>query len=183
MRDKTTFIIGILLIVLGLIFVANSIGLWSLASSWPSVLLLVGIGILLGYMASPKNYGLLMPAVILIVSSIPLFVCAITGDWQKMIRLWPIFILGPSVGFVLMYYAGPREKGLLIPALILAITGILFLFVFNYFTFFWPILFFAAGLILIGISMFKGKTKSKSEAAAEPPDEETKPNDSAEKKE
>jgi len=182
MQNKTTFIIGVLLIVLGLIFVANSIGLWSLAASWPSVLLLVGIGILLGYIASPKNYGLLMPAVILIISSIPLFVCAMTGDWVKMIKLWPIFVLGPSVGFILMYYAGPREKGLLVPALILAVTGILFLVVFNYFTFFWPILFFAAGLILIGISLLKGRRKPKSNTGAKPVGEEAKSDGSVEEK-
>ncbi len=183
MRNKASFMIGILLIILGLIFVANSVGLWSLTVSWPSVLLLVGIGILVGYIASPKNYGLLMPAVILIVLSIPLFVCTITDDWQKMIRLWPIFILGPSVGFILMYFAGPREKSSLVPALILAATGILFLVVFNYFTFFWPILFFVVGLILIGISLLKGTSKQKSKTVAAPPDEAAESKDEVKEKE
>lgn len=149
MNNKTNLSVGVLLILLGLLFVANSLGIWGLEFSWPSILLFIGLGFILGFNASKTSYGMLMPGAILTLSSVPLFICSTTGHWDRMVQLWPIFLLGPSVGFILMYISGPRDKGLLIPALILGGMSIFFLMVFNYMTFLWPILFILSGLIFI----------------------------------
>ena len=166
-RNKTLLIIGILLIVLGLVFVFDNLNIWTLESSWPSILVLVGLGFVLGYLSSRNNYGMLMPASVMILSSIPLFICSVSGHWNRMVELWPIFLLGPALGFFLMYFLGPRDRGLLLPAYILGAMGILFLFIFNYLSFFWPILFIVVGLVLIGLSVIKFKREEETILASE----------------
>ena len=160
---KTNFVIGAVLILLGILFLGPSLGLFTLAIVWPGILLLLGIGFFAGFFAAPKIYGLLMPGSILVISSIPFFMCTLSGDWQQMARLWPFFLLSVSVGFFLMYFIGKREKGLVIAALILLSTGTMAFLLFNYINFIFPIVFIAGGLILIFIGLGSGRKKSKSD--------------------
>lgn len=111
--------------------------------------MLLGIGFLLGYSAKPSNYGMLMPAAVLITCSIPLLICSVTGEWVKMAVLWPVIQLGPAIGFLAMYFAGPRDSGLLIPGIILTVTALIMLFVFNYNAILWSVIFILTGIVLI----------------------------------
>jgi len=167
---KTTMIIGAILILLGLLFLGPSFGLFTLETMWPAILLLLGIGFFAGYFAAPKIYGFLMPGSILVISSIPFFMCTFSGDWLQMATLWPVFILSVAVGFLLMYFIGKREKGLLLAALILLGGGIIAFLLFNYIKFIFPIVFIAGGLILISISLRVGKKKAKNQQAESPPE-------------
>ena len=148
MQNKSVFTIGVLLIVFGVIFLLTNFGTLDLSFMWPVIPLFVGIGFILGFIGSRKDYGLLMPGAILVIISLLFFYCNAT-TWDSMVDLWPIFILAPSVGFFLMYFFGPKEKGLLIPAFILLAVGLVFLMVNTYLGVFWPILLIIAGLVLM----------------------------------
>ena len=172
---KTTTIIGAICLLLGLLFLGPSFGLFTLATMWPAILLLLGIGFFAGYFAAPKIYGFLMPGSILVISSVPFFMCTFSGDWLQMASLWPAFIFSVAVGFLLMYFNGKREKGLLLAALILLGVGIIAFLLFNYINFIFPIVFIAGGLILIFIGLGVGKNKAKNlqaESAPEPANSE-----------
>ena len=66
-----------------------------------------------------------------------------------MTYLWPVFIIGPGIGFFLMYLLGPKEKGMLIPASILTGLGILFMLSKSGIMRYWPILLIVLGIVLI----------------------------------
>lgn len=160
---KTTMIIGILLTLLGILFLGPTVGLFTLANIWPTILLLLGVGFFMVYFVAPKLYGLLMPGAVFLISSIPLLMCTLSNDWQQMSRLWPVFILALAVGFFLMYIFGKQQVGLLIPAVILLALGIISFLIFNYIKYVLPIFFLATGLILIFSSLLaKRKAKSAS---------------------
>jgi len=160
MKNSSSLIIGIILVLVGLLLLGPSANLFSLQRTWPAIIMLIGLGFLLGYAGSRhKAVGLLMPAAVLIISSLPLFQCAWTGDWTAMSTLWPIFPLSVAIGFFLMYFAGPKEKGLLIPALILTAISVIAFLTFNYLSFIFPILFIGSGLVLIFLSVSKSRAK------------------------
>lgn len=165
---KTTTIIGVLLIVLGILFLGPTLGLFTLKLMWPAILLLIGLGFILAFVSAPKLPGLLMPGAILVVSSIPFFICTFSGDWFRMASLWPIFIFSVSIGLFLMYFLGSKHKGLRRAALILLGIGIVSYLIFNYIRFIFPILFLAAGLILIFIGLSAQKKKPRPSSQNEP---------------
>ncbi len=167
MKNRSSLIIGIILVLVGLLLLGPSANLFSIERTWPAIIMLIGIGFLLGYIGSGrKAVGLLMPASVLIISSVPLFQCAWTGDWIAMATLWPIFPLSVAIGFFLMYFAGPKEKGLLIPALILTAISVIAFLTFNYLSFVFPILFIGAGLVLIFFSTGMSKRKTAPEESS-----------------
>ena len=169
MKSNISLLIGILLVFLGLIFIANTLQLWKLESSWPVIYLFVGIGFVLAYFLSPNSAGMLMPATIMIFSSVPLLLCSVTDNWHWMVKLWPLFLLGPAAGFFAMYFGGIKEKGLLLPGFILTGVAAVFFLAFNYLSFFWPILFLVAGAILIYIGIKdKGRNTPNNLLSGEP---------------
>lgn len=70
--------------------------------------------------------------------------------------LWPVFILAPAAGFLAMYFGGTKEQGLLVPAGILSIIGIIFLFVSSGFGDYWPVFLIIAGIVLIVVQGLPG---------------------------
>lgn len=164
MNKSATLVIGIILVLLGILFIGPSLGLFSLQNMWPAILLLLGVGFFIGYFAARQAIGLLMPAAILTVSSIPFFICTFTGEWYRMAYLWPFFPISVSLGFFLMYFLGTRERGLLIPASILLAIGAVSFLILNYITMVLPFVFLVAGLTLIFIGLLGRKRKSQSAA-------------------
>jgi hypothetical protein len=63
--------------------------------------------------------------------------------------LWPFFLIGPGMGFYLMYFLGEKEKGLLIPAAILVGMGLLFILKFSHILKYWSVILIGTGLYLI----------------------------------
>ena len=167
MPQKVMFIIGIILVLIGLLFVGPTLGLFSITRTWPVILLLLGIGFFFSVAGTPGVYGLLMPGAILTLSSLVLLRCSWTGDWAQMATLWPVFLISVSVGFFLMYLVGPKNKALLIPAFIIAGVGVLAFLIFNYINFLFPILFLAGGLVLILLSLNNQRRNKLEQAAAE----------------
>jgi hypothetical protein len=159
MNNKISLIIGILLVILGIVFIANTLHIWSLESSWPMILLIIGSAFFVAFFSSKTNPGVLLPGAILIITSIPFFICSTSDQWHLMASLWPMFLLGPAIGFFLMYFGGIRDKGLLVPAFILTGLTAIFFLAFSYFSYLWPIVFILAG----GIFIFLGIKDKKKE--------------------
>jgi len=118
---------------------------------WPIFVLAPGIFFFALYFSNPKDYGVLMPASILTIIGCLFFYCTFYG-WYNMKYLWPWFILAPAIGFILMYFLGPREQGLLIPAGILSTLGLIFLLVQSEYNYLWPIILILAGAVIIILS-------------------------------
>jgi hypothetical protein len=156
-------IIGIGLIILGLIFLFENFGYieFDFKDVWPVFVLLAGLAFWLGFLKDRKNYGLIMPGTILIIYSLMFWYCTAEG-WYYMTILWPGFLIGPGLGFFLMYLLGEKEKGLLVPATILTAIGILLLFRYSGVLRYWPVILVVIGIILILKSQFKSTKSEKS---------------------
>ncbi|MEJ2635913.1 MAG: DUF5668 domain-containing protein [Calditrichia bacterium] len=138
---------GIFLILIGFLFLGNNLHWFEVdwENLWPLIMVFGGLLFWIGWLVNRKEYGLLMPGTILVAYGLLFLYCASYG-WYWMEDLWPVFLLGPGLGFLFMYWGGQRERGLLIPALILIVLSVLFWSGHDAFRFFWPIL-----LILVGI--------------------------------
>ena len=75
--------------------------------------------------------------------------------------LWPIFIMGPGIGFFLMYLIGQQEKGMLIPASILTGLGILFMLSKTGVMRYWPVVQIIIGLVMIVRYQIKSSSSKK----------------------
>lgn len=135
-RDRNNIVLGLIFIVLGIIFLANTMGFihltWSIISvftrlGWPLVLLLTGLGMHLSFFSGRNaDAGILVPGGILTTYGL-LFLLNTLFGWWVMTALWPVFILGVAIGLFELYLFGNREKGLLIPVSILGGIAIIFL--------------------------------------------------------
>lgn len=151
MKEKKSLIWGLILIIIGLIFLGNNLGWFYLSwnNLWP--LLMVGGGILFwfGWLTNRKESGLIMPGTILIGYGLLFLYCTLYG-WDYMENLWQVFLLMPGLGFLLMYLLPPQhERGLLIPGFILTGMALIFWFDRTFMQYFWPLLLIGVGVYLL----------------------------------
>lgn len=139
---------GIILIVLGILFLIANFSNVRLDAVWPIFVLGPGVAFIVVFFRDRKDYGLLMPGTILTVIGLLFFACTLNG-WEQMQHLWPLFMMAPGLGFVMMYLFGKHERGLLIPAVILVGLGLIFLLDANESEYLWPIVLIAAGLLFL----------------------------------
>ena len=157
---------GVVLIALGGFFLANNFGYldfeWhDFADYWPWAMIVGGILFWTAWLSNRKDYGLLMPGTILLIYG-GLFLYNSQTDWWYMDDLWPIFILGPGVGFLAMYFLGKRDNGLLVTGLILCGIGVIFLGGSASFRVIWPLILIGIGLRLL----FKHRKQTENETAS-----------------
>ena len=145
---QQTRVQGLTLIVLGAVFLVFNLSSLSLRDLWPAFFLALGLYFVVLYVIDRQNYGVLMPASIFLVMGAMFQYCQVEG-WWLMRELWPLFLIGPGLGFFLLYFFGKKESGLLIPAYILTGLGILFLLIESEGWYLWPLLLIAAGVILL----------------------------------
>ena len=148
--DRKAVFSGGALILFGLVLLAANFSNYGMEELWPMFIIAGGLMFAFGFVSDRRNYGLLMPATILLLYGLLFQFCALT-NWDRMEQLWPTFILGPGLGLLAMYLWGKREAGLLIPASILIGMATIFFFAFGPFqeyARYWPVL-----LILAGIAM------------------------------
>ena len=157
---RSDMVIGVGLVILGILFLSENFGYieFDFQNVWPVFVILAGAGFWIGYYQDRKNYGLLMPGTILIIYGLLFFYCSAQG-WYLMTDLWPIFILGPGIGFFMMYLMGEQEKSMLIPASILSGIAILFLISHSGFWRYWPVALIIVGIVLMLRNRVKGGEK------------------------
>ena len=139
-KKQSNLTIGVILIILGVLFLLNNLDVIYVHDWWPIFLLLVGAAFFFGWVADRRQTGLLMPAGILIT---------LGAQFLFIHSSWPIYVLAPAIGFWLMYLLGESHLGLLIPALILTIIAVAGWFQETIFSDLWPVLFIIFGVILI----------------------------------
>jgi hypothetical protein len=143
-------IIGLGLVILGIVFLSENFGFIDIDISniWPLIIIFGGLGFWFGFFKDRNNYGLIMPGTILVVYGLLFWYCTFEG-WYNMGAFWPVFLIGPGLGFYFMYLFGEKEKGFLIPATILTAIGVVFLFSQTGVFRLWPVLLIIIGFILI----------------------------------
>jgi len=158
-------VIGIGLIILGILFLFENFGYiaFDFKDVWPVFVILAGVGFFIGYLQDKTNYGLLMPGTILIIYGVMFFYCSVEG-WYYMTYLWPVFIIGPGIGFFMMFVLGQKEKGMLVPASILTGLGILFLLGKTGIVRYWPLVLIIIGIVMIVRYQMKSKPGHKDQA-------------------
>jgi hypothetical protein len=158
--DNRSKALGLGLIFLGIIFLLENLNVitFNFFLIWPVFVILGGVGFLLGFFINKKNYGLVMPGIILIIYGSLFMYCNIMG-WEYMQSLWPVFLLGPGLGFFVLYFAGQKDKGLLLPGGILTVLGLLFIFRYFEYLRYWPVLLIIGGIVLIFLSGKKNNTQ------------------------
>lgn len=149
-----SLVAGIVLIVIGIIFLLPGFTDLTLRDLWPVLMLAPGILFFLGFIADRRSYGLLMPGAILTTYGLVFFYCTIFG-WYWIQDLWPFYIVGPGIGFLLMYRFGRKETALLVPGAIMTLLGLIFLLHSTDYEYLWPVAIIIAGALLI----LKGRRK------------------------
>ena len=127
MKRYSTFP-GLLLIVAGVLLLASNLGIFRFnwAFIWPLFLLGPGLSFEFSYFTTRRNPGVLVPGGILTLYGVFFYFNMLT-NWSFMDSLWPIFILGPSVGLFQLYLFGGRDRGILIASSILGFISLSFL--------------------------------------------------------
>ena len=151
---NNSVITGIALITIGIIFLLPNFIDLSLRELWSVLMLGPGILFFVSYLSDRKSYGLLMPGSILTVYGLLFFFCTFFG-WYWIRELWPFYLIGPGVGFILMYYFGRKETGLLVPGAVLTLLGVIFLLGTTDYGYLWPLVIIIAGVLLIVKSRLK----------------------------
>jgi len=162
-KKENKFVEGVSLILLGLVFLGVQQGLFDWDQIWPFALIIPGAVFFLAYFKDRSNYGVLMPGSVLLTIGI-YFIYSIETNWKYMEDYWPVFILGPGIGFFLMFFATGMKKDFWIPGTILITLSIIFFMKAWQFMEYWPVI-----LILVGIySLYSGiKSKNKDNNAQE----------------
>ncbi|HFE64031.1 MAG TPA: hypothetical protein ENK14_06385 [Caldithrix sp.] len=159
--ESRSLIWGILLIIVGLLFLGNNLDWFYLdwETMWPLLMIIGGVLFWIGWLANRKETGLLMPGTILLAYGLLFEYCVLFG-WYWMDEYWPVFLLGPGLGFLFMYFLGNREKGLLIPAGVLIVLSLLFWSGRDLSRFLWPLLLVGIGVyLLLGVRRAKERNK------------------------
>jgi hypothetical protein len=148
MNRQPLNIAGIVLVIIGVLLLIINFTPLTLARIWPGFIVLPGLIFFAQFIQDRSQYGLLMPFAILTTVGGIFFYCTIFG-WHMMSSLWPFFIAAPGFGFLLMYFLGKREPGLLIPATILIAVAAVLSMVISGPGLLWAILLIGSGLFIL----------------------------------
>jgi len=163
MKSKNK-VLGIIMLILGVVFLLENLKLiqYNFIRVWPFLVILSGAGFWLGYLFNRRNLSMILPGTILLVYGSVFLYCQVFS-WDSMVYLWPVFLIAPGIAFFLFYILGKREKGLLMPAIILTILGLLFIFRHIEYLMYWPVLLIIGGIIVIFLDDFRKPKAGKPE--------------------
>lgn len=127
MRSRNGFL-GLIFIVLGALLIFDhyhfiSFSIWEL---WPLIILYMGIKSEQKYFTGHGGSRNLLTGATLITYSL-IFMIGNFSFWGISSRIWPLYIMGPGLGFLQMYYYGHNRKHNFKVGIILVITSIIFL--------------------------------------------------------
>lgn len=124
---------GLVLIALGIWFLADSLGLNlpGLGDLWPIFPLGAGLAFLVQYfIGGRQEEGLIFSGVAGVLTGALFFAITLGPlDWGDLGELWPLFPLIAGVAFLAQWLVKPGERGLLVPAglgLAVGLVGLLF---------------------------------------------------------
>ena len=147
---KSTAIFGTILIMIGGILLLDNLNFWHFRWDTTGGWVMFFLGAYFYYVGfnSKKRAGVVFPGTILVIYGL-LFLACSWHTWNLLETYWPVFLLGPGLAFIVTYFAGRRETGLLVPGFIL--TGLAFIFYFReqYYLEFWPLVIILVGAFLI----------------------------------
>lgn len=129
MKKNNNIFIGVLFIIIGTLFLVSNLGYINFSWSyiWPLALLAPGVYLHFSFFTGlDKNPGILVPAGILTTYGL-LFYANVIFGWGLMADLWPVFLIGISIGLLELYLFGSKDRALLIPIAILGGLGLIFL--------------------------------------------------------
>lgn len=143
MQDRGTVYMGLLLVLLGGIFLFAQLtqglaigGLrlgWSFV--WPLFILLAGGAFLLPiglwWERRQDIAGLVVPGTIITINGLILFFQNLTHDFGSWAYIWALEPCAVAVGLLFLYWLGPRDRGLLFAAGIVGGVGLVLLVIFS----------------------------------------------------
>ena len=172
MNNRGAIVPGLILIALGLWFLADALGwqLPGLGELWPIFPLGFGIAMLAQFiLGGRRDEGLVFTGLTGLLTGIFFFAITLGPlDWGDLGRYWPVFPLIGGIGFLAQWLVKPSERGLLVPALGgLAVGGIGLLFTLNLLgssagrliANFWPVALILLGIGLLANYMLSGRKK------------------------
>jgi len=134
MKNRGNLLLGIILVAIGALFLMRNFGIagfqfltmrFVIARFWPVIFLVIpGLAFHFAFFSgNRRDAGILVPGGILLVIGITLQLSASFGIWHL---IWPGYILAVAVGLFELYLFGNRDKGLLVPVIILAALSLFF---------------------------------------------------------
>ena len=177
-RRGGSIVPAIILIAVGIFFLlvnADLLPRVSVAQLWPAFPVLLGIALLGQFFAGRmRDPGLVAGGTIFLLTGLFFFLFTFNLtvpplgriDWGDMARLWPAFPTIVGVALLLRWLAGGlRDRGLLIPVVILLIVGLGgFAFTLGGFPTFriladyWPVLLIALGVLVLARSFSRPRS-------------------------
>jgi len=169
MNKPFSILFGVLLILMGgvgLLFtlVLPSLGLnawrWGLWQLWPLVVVCAGLVFMISPLLARDKRGLgglFIPGMPILTTGAILMFASVTGIWHIWTWAWPLEVLAVASGFLLaaLYM---REVGLLFPAIIVGLNGLVLQFcaitgLWHLWSVLWTVEPLAAGLSLMLVSV------------------------------
>lgn len=173
-RNRTTLILGILLILAGIYFVlVNAVpgfaDLVNITFSWPLIVMLVGAGLLvLGLLSGTPDMA--VPAFIVAGIGGILYYQNMTGNWGSWAYLWTLIPGFSGLGMLAAWLLGDRKKNSLRSSLDAIGTSLVLFVVFGaiFGAFknlgpYWPVLLIAAGVLVGARALISDHGKSTNE--------------------
>lgn len=158
-REKS-FIPGIVLIIIGTVFLFNELNIFYFR--WRHLyplLMLGGSALFFTSMFTKKEKGAIFPASVLLILGLFFFmrnfdIFSLDYYFYYIEDFWPIFLVALGSGFVALFFVRSEDWGVLIPGSILLFLGVIFflrntgLIYWQDFADYWPVV-----LIVIGLSI------------------------------
>lgn len=165
-------VMGSLLILLGIAFLLKNVGIitFEFRGVWPWLLVIPGLIFWGVAVMNRAHYRLVLPGTILLGYGL-LFLGAYSFHLGEMHTLWPVFILVPGLGFLAVYFLGPRESSHLRTGSFLTVLAIAFFVLEANPDLFWPVLLIGIGVLMLVHGLRERRQlNAKTESTTEPSD-------------
>lgn len=135
MNRKSNVVLGLMIIVIGVLYLLNSLHITNISTNYFQIgflfsqfwailfVMLPGILMHLAFFSGKIHAGILVPGGILLFVGLTLQLSFSFNIWGA---LWPGFIMCVAIGLFELYIFGVRSKGLLIPVGILGSLSVVF---------------------------------------------------------
>lgn len=152
---------GVIIGVVGLYLLLTALKIGGAEKLWPVFILAPGLEFMgMYWRGQRREVGFVIPAVITIGISL-LFLYINFTDITKLKTLWPLFLFIIGLSLFAAYVAGMRNRGIMLPAVILCGIGVIFLLIVKVEKVFIPLVILAFGVILVVLSILGNKEDNK----------------------